>query len=131
MEGFKEFYYTYDFINYNAKYQRYWFHEKDGKRMFFHDRREVVDSYGPAEEKDRTRFGEFELTEEEWKQFCTFLEKGTVRARSEEVLDGDDGPWLYLYRENHDPEGEEFYFDSNGTLQEFLQFCDTLADSER
>ncbi|MBR2552365.1 MAG: hypothetical protein IKF05_05170 [Erysipelotrichaceae bacterium] len=131
MDGFKEFYYTYENINYNAKYQRYYFYEKDGKHMFFHDRREVIDDYGPAGEADRNRFGEFELTEEEWQQFASFLQKGTARNRQEHTESGDSGPWMFLYREGKDPKGQEFEFDSYSTLKEFEQFCDTLADTER
>ena len=131
MDGFKEFYYTYDNINYNAFYQRYYFYVKDGKHMFFHDRREVKDDYGPAEEKDRTRFGEFELTEKEWEQFAAFLQKGIANDRSDKVIDGDDGPWMFLYRENYDPAGQEFRFDSYDTQKEFEKFCDKLADSDR
>ncbi|MDO5438617.1 MAG: hypothetical protein Q4F09_01085 [Erysipelotrichaceae bacterium] len=131
MDGFREFYYTFSNINYNAEYQRYHFYVKDGKRMFFHDHRQVVEDYGPAEEKDRTRFGEFELTDAEWEKFAAFLIKGTARDRKENTDSGDSGPWLYLYRENYDPQGQEFYFDSYGTLKDFERFCEGLADSGR
>ena len=95
-------------------------------------RRPAGDQPGaPSLENEIVRFGEFELTDAEWEKFAAFLIKGTARDRKENTDSGDSGPWLYLYRENYDPQGQEFYFDSYGTLKEFERFCEGLADSGR
>lgn len=130
-ENFTDFYYTAENINYNAFYQRYRVYEEDGKHMFFHETRQVEDDYGPATEKDTTRKGSFELTEEEWKKFLDFLERGSASSREEDPVDGDSGPWLYLYLKDGDPEGYVFSFSSYGDLKEFEDWCALLSGEER
>ena len=55
------------------------------------------------------------------------LKGGTVKSRSEEVLDGDSGPWMYLYLKGGDPEGLEYVFRSIAMQNAFVEFCKTLA----
>lgn len=130
-ENFMDFYYTVENINYNAFYQRYRVYEEDGKHMFFHETRQVEDDYGPATEKDTTLKGSFELTDEEWKEFLGLLERGNASPREEDPVDGDSGPWLYLYLKDGDPEGYEFSFSSYGDLKEFEDWCARLAGEGR
>ena len=126
-ENFTDFYYTLENINYNAFYQRYRVYEEEGKHMFFHETRQVEGGYGPAAEKDTTLKGTFEMTEEEWKEFLGFLERGSASPREEDPADGDSGPWLFVYLKEGDPEGYAFSFSSYGDLKEFEDWCGKLA----
>ncbi len=128
--NFREFFYTYSNINYNAFYQRYHFYNEEGRHMFFHERREVENDYGPAGEKDITLTGAFELTEEEWTEFFEYLSDGSAEERSDSAETGDAGPWLYLYL-GDDTEGLEFSFSSIDRLKSFEEFCRTLAEEGR
>ncbi|MBQ2688847.1 MAG: hypothetical protein IJG05_02095 [Solobacterium sp.] len=130
-EQITEFYYTYENINYNAFYQRYRFYVESGKYMFFHETRERPDDYGPASEKDRTSYGTFELTEEEWDTFYGFLKDGTVKEREESLEDGDSGPWTYLYWDKDGSVYQEYTFSSLGKRKEFESFCEALEQEDR
>jgi len=130
-ENFLDFYYTEENINYNAFYQRYRVYVEEGKHMFFHETRQVEGDYGPAEEKDTVRKGSFELTEEEWKAFLGFMEMGSAFPRPEDPVDGDSGPWLYLYLKDGDPEGYAFSFSAYETLKEFEDWCAHLSEEGR
>ena len=76
-EDVQDFYYTYENINFNAFYQRYRIYAENGKHMFFHETRERKEEYGPATEKDTTKKGTLELSEEEWKTFVNLVNGGT------------------------------------------------------
>ena len=129
-DDLNEFYYTYENINYNACYQRYLFHVVEGKRMFFHEKRERPNDYGWTDENDVTRKGDFELTDEEWLKFLELIKDGEVRKRTEDVTDGGSGPWMYIYA-GKDTVGKEYYFPSYEVRLEFEAFCETLAESGR
>ncbi len=130
-EQITEFYYTYENINYNAFYQRYRFYIEDGKYMFFHETRERPDDYGPASEKDRTSYGTFELTEEEWEKLFGFLKDGTVKEREESLEDGDSGPWTYLYWDKDGSVYQEYTFPSPAERRGFTAFCESLEQEDR
>ena len=126
-----EFVYTFDHIGYNAEYQRFRFYTENGKHMFFHERREIRGDYGFASEKDVTRKGDFQLKQNEWQSFCSFLQNGEIRQRNDEPVDGDDGPWMYIYLKNSDSRGQEFYFADLQTRGSFEDFCESLAKKKR
>ncbi len=123
----KDFFYTYDNINYNAVYQRYRFYTEDGKLMFYHETREVKGNYGPAEEKDIKKKGTISLSAKRCAEFAAYLQEGTAKEREELVEDGDSGPWMYLYLINGDPKGLEFRFSSYEKELAFKDFCAKLA----
>ena len=126
-----EFYYTYENINYNASYQRYRFYVGEGGNMFFHETRERHDDYGPTTEKDTTLTGDFELTDGEWSEFFELIKDGTVRKRDESFVDGDSGPWTFIYWKGDKSEYQEYSFPSPERRREFERFCAGLAHSER
>ena len=43
-----DFYYTYEWVGYNAEYQRYRFFVEDGKYKFYHEARKIEGDYGWA-----------------------------------------------------------------------------------
>ena len=128
---FRDFYYTKENLNYNAFYQRYRVYEEEGRHMFFHETRQVVDDYGPATEEHTTLKGCFELTDEEWEEFLALLSEGSACPRSEHTETGSSGPWLYLYLKEGDPGGYEFSFSSYGALKDFEAWCTDLAEQGR
>ena len=123
-----DFYYTYENINFNAYYQRYRFYVEDGKYMFFHETRERKNEYGPTTEKDVTKTGTVELTDDQWTAFYELLEGGTVVKRSESAESGSSGPWLYLYWKNDKGRIQEFSFASYDRQKAFEEFCGSLAE---
>ena len=126
-DDISEFYYTEENINYNAYYQRYRFYKEDGKHMFFHETRERKDDYGPCTEDDTTKVGTVELSADDWNTFCDLISEGTVTRKTEDLGEGDDGPWLYLYWNGDNDEYREYAFESYGKLKEFEKFCEGLA----
>ncbi len=126
-EDVKEFYYTYENINYNAFYQRYRFYTEGGKYWFYHETRQRQDDYGPATEEDVTAKGTVELTEAQWAEFFAYLKDGTVVKRHVSAESGDSGPWLYLYWTGDGDEYQEFSFDAGSTARAFEAFCEALA----
>ena len=51
-EDITDFYYTYDWVGFNAEYQRYRFYADGGKHFFFHESRGTKDGYGWNTEDD-------------------------------------------------------------------------------
>lgn len=124
-----EFYYTYDSSTDPPEFQRYRFYIEDGTYLFYHETRKG-DSW-PLREDDITVSGTMELSEEEWEEFCSYLEGGHVRKREESLEDGDAGPWCYLYWKRDRSEYQEFSFASWEMQDLFEEFCLELkADSE-
>ena len=130
-EDIRDFYYTFENINYNASYQRYRFYTEDGKHMFFHETRERKDDYGPATEKDTTAKGSGELSEEEWKQFVSLVNGGTAEKRKDDASAGSRGPWMYIYLNNDVEEGRKYLFPSLDERKQFETFCEALAEKIR
>ncbi len=128
IDDISDFYYTYENINYNAFYQRYRFFIKDGKYMFFHETRERKNDYGPCEEEDAIRKGEFELNEKQWSDFYDLIKEGKANKRNESVEDGDSGPWMFIYSDKLVKEGYEYHFASYDARCKFEDFCASLAD---
>ena len=123
-----DFYYTYSSSAYPPEYQRYRFYVEDGQYCFYHEKREG-DSW-PLREKDITISGTRILSEEEWQRFFEHLAGGTVQKRSEDVVDGDAGPWTYLYWKKDKGKYQEFHFASWGDRIAFEEYCDSLLEQE-
>ena len=128
-EDITDFYYTYENINFNARYQRYRFYVENGKKMFFHETRERKNQYGPASEEDRTAYGTKELSEEGWNAFFDLINGGTVRKREESTSAGGSGPWTYLYWKNDKSKIQQYEFESAEKKLAFEEFCVQLAES--
>ncbi len=122
-EDIADFYYTVDASTDPPFYLRYRFYAEDGKHWFFHETRQG-DSW-PQTEEDITATGTVELSEDEWSLFIDCLRGGAVQERSDEVVDGDEGPWIYLYTEG-DETGREFSFASPEERLAFEEFCAAL-----
>ncbi len=122
-----EFYYTYDKVGYQGEYQRYYFHVDDGRHIFYHEYREVgEDNYGFPSQADIAESGEIELSDEQWNQFLSLIEGGTVIARQDHLETGDAGPWLYLYWTGDRGDIQEFSFASWEKEKDFEAFCEEL-----
>ena len=122
-----EFYYTVENINYGAFYQRYRFYREDDKYLFYHETRESPDDYGPTTEEDITESGTVELSEEEWKEFLSFLKDGRVSARTDSAESGGSGPWMFIYWKNDKGKYQVFDFSSPAERGGFEEFCAGLA----
>ena len=126
-EDITDFYWTTDASVYPPMYQRYRFCVEDGVRLFYHESRRG--GGWPQTEEDIADSGTKVLTEDEWTVFWDCLCGGEVRVRSEEVLDGDDGPWMYLYWTGDRGEYQEFSFASPAESAAFLKLCSGLVQS--
>ncbi len=124
-EDITEFYYTESSSAYPPTYQRYRFYVEDGKRMFFHEKREG-DTF-PLTEADATVTGTKELTEEEWQSFLNCVDGGEVEKRTESTESGGSGPWLYLYWKKDKGKYQEFTFASYDKQVQFEELCKALA----
>ncbi|MBQ6019603.1 MAG: hypothetical protein IJL26_05415 [Clostridia bacterium] len=127
-EDITEFVYTFENINYNAKYRRYRFFTEDGKYLFFHETRERPDEYGPTTPEDTTASGTVELTGEEWDSFFETLRGGTVRKRKDGTETGGYGPWTYLYWKNDKNKYRQFEFRDPSARFAFEALCVSLAE---
>ena len=126
-EDIKEFYYTYENINYGALYLRYRFYKDNDKNMFFFEKRERPNDYGPAGEDDTVAKGNIELTDEQLSEFYKLISGGLVRKRGENADSGDCGPWLYLYWNDDRNKYQEFTFESYSKESEFEDYCSQLS----
>ena len=123
-----DFYYTYDWSGYNARYQRYRFYVEDGQYLFYHETRRIEDDYGWASEADITASGTLSLDIYEWAGFLDYLTGGSAAEPEESVTDGDSGPWMYLYYRSGDTiERREFHFASAERRSDFEDYCSALA----
>jgi len=123
-----EFYYTYSSTTNPAKYQRYHFFIEDGKYYFYHESKEG--HHLPLTDDDITSSGRFELSEDEWNEFITYLDKGTVKKREESTESGNAGPYLYLYWSGDRGKYQEFSFLSKAAQNEFEDFCIELKNTQ-
>ena len=120
-----DFYYTYSTSTAITFYQRYRFYAEDGKKFFTHETREG--GGWPQTEEDITFSGTKELTEADWAAFFACVSEGEVRQRSDEILDGDSGPWMVLYWTGDEGEIQEFTFASLEKQLAFEELCSQLA----
>ena len=109
-------------------YLRYRFYSEDGEWKFFHETR-MGDNW-PQTEEDIVSSGTAVLTEDEQEKFFSCLLGGTVMEREDEVIDGDEGPWTYLYWTGDEGIVQEFRFASPEERAEFEAFCAGLALQE-
>ena len=124
-EGFTDFYYTYETSTAVSYYQRYRFYSEDGKYFFYHETREG--GSWPQTEEDITKSGTTELSKEDMQTFFSLLEGGKIKQPDDDVIDGDFGPWTYIYRGNGQ---EEYIFESYDARLEFEEYCEGLSRSD-
>ena len=123
-----DFYYTYDWVGYNALYQRYRFYVEDGEYLFYHETRQIEDDYGWASEADITSSGTVTLSVYEWDEFLTYLSEGSAAEPEESDEAGDSGPWMYLYyRSGNADVRKEYHFASVDRRLAFEEFCQSLT----
>lgn len=120
-DNFKEFYYTYSTTVNPPEFQRYRFYIEDGKKMFYHEKREGNKVF--LTEEDITVSGTIELAAQEWEAFWNYISGGTVKNRKENTSTGGSGPWLYLYWDGDKNKCQEFTFADFEKLAEFEEFC--------
>ena len=123
-----DFYYTYDWTGYNARYQRYRFYVEDEEYLFYHETRKTEDDYGWGAEADITASGTVSLSIYEWDEFLYFLSEGSATEPEEYTEAGDSGPWMYLYfRSGDETVRKEYHFASAERQSAFEEFCQSLA----
>lgn len=118
---FKEFYYTYSSTVNPPEFQRYRIYTENGKRMFYHEKREGNKVF--LTEEDITVSGTTELTAKEWETFWSYISGGKVENRKENTNSGGAGPWLYLYWNGDKNKCQEFTFADFRKKTEFEEFC--------
>ena len=123
-----EFYYTYDSSAYPPYYQRFRLYREDDRVLLYHETREG--GGWPQTEADITASGTLELTEAQREHISACLAGGTVRAREDDLVDGDAGPWLYLYWAGDQGLYQEYAFPSWGARTDFEDFCAELRDGQ-
>lgn len=126
-EEITDFYYTYSTSTDPPFYLRYRFYAEDGKKYLFH---ETLEGGGwPQTEENLAVSGTVELTAADWAAFFDCIRGGEVRPRSDEVLDGDSGPSIYLYWTGDEGLYQEFTFASVEQRFIFEEFCSRLAQN--
>ena len=125
MEDIQDFYYTIDAPLAVSVYQRYRFYAEDGQKLFFHETREG--GAWPLTEEHTVASGTVALTDAEWEAFCECLRGGSLKRRGDDIVDGDSGPWTYLYWTGDEGEIQEFSFASPERQGEFEALCSRLA----
>ena len=124
-----DFYYTYDWVGYNAKYQRYRFYIEDGQYLFYHESRGTENDYGWNSPDDVISSGTLTLDIYEWADFLAYLKGGSIKTPEESIEDGDSGPWMYLYYKSHgNIERKEFFFSSAAQQLSFEDHCRLLME---
>lgn len=118
---FKEFYYTYSSTVNPPEFQRYRIYIEDGKKMFYHEKREGDNTF--LTEEDITVSGTVELTSEEWDLFWDYVSGGMVVNRKENTNAGGAGPWLYMYWNGDKDKCQEFTFETEEKETAFEEFC--------
>ena len=127
-QEFTEFYYTRDGSTNPPYFQRFRFFVENGKHYMYHEKREG-DTW-PLTEKHITVSGTIELTDEQWNTFWDYITGGTVKSRVENLEDGDDGPWMFLYWLRDPDDFQEFEFDDYNKILGFEDFCYSLIEGE-
>ena len=124
-EEISEFFYIYSSSTYPPLYQQYRFYQENGEKLFYHEAREGGD--WPQTEENITLSGTVKLTEEDWALFIDCLRGGSLDEGSEEVIDGDDGPWMFLSWAEGEEKHQEYRFASLSEQNAFERLCSRLA----
>ena len=124
-EEIDEFYYTVDAPLAESFSQRYRYVVEDGARRLYHESRQG-DAW-PLTEEDAVASGTVALTDEDWAAFCDCLRGGTVKRPSDEVIDGDEGPWMFVSWAGDGGEAWEFAFASSEKRAGFEALSSRLA----
>ena len=120
-----EFWYTYSSSSFPPYYLRYYLYTENGEKYLFHEAREGDD--WPLGEEYNTVSGTVQLTAGEWDNLMDCLKGGDVSERSDEILDGDAGPWWYLNWSSHEGDLLEYRFADLGRQRAFEEQCSELA----
>ena len=120
-----DFIYTWSASTASPFLQRYRFYTEDGIKLFRHETREG--GGWPQTEEDITVSGTKELSEADWAAFLACVSGGRVFTPTDDLLDGDPGPWMYLYRPGDGDRGLEFTFASVEKRFSFERLCSDLA----
>lgn len=93
-----EFYLTRSATTNPPYFQRYVFRDVEGKKELYHEKREGDKVFlGP---EDATVTGTIPMTDEEWNEFLSLIEGGTVSVPEEDYGTGGSRPYMTLYRKN-------------------------------
>lgn len=123
-----DFYYTVDDWHIPPHYQRYRFYLEGGKPMFFHETRDGEGTKDlPLTEKNTTRTGVTEITDEDWQTFLSLVDKGAVTSRDAlEPTSGGSGPWTYIYWNKDKGKMQVFSFETDDKLDRFVAFSEEI-----
>ena len=127
LDEITDFYFTRASSTFPPDYQAYRFYIEDDAPHFYHETREG-DSW-PLTEEDITVSGTKDLSQDEWDEFCSFLEGGHVKKDDDEPVDGDDGPWFSLYWKRDRSVFRDFSFAAYDTQISFEDYCAGLTGS--
>ncbi len=124
-----DFYYTLSSSAYPPTYQRYRFYSQDGKRIFYHEKREG--KQWPLTEACITVSGTLDLSEAEWAEFYQCLRGGKVKPREECIESGSSGPWTFLYWKGDKSKYQQFSFVDFAAEKSFEELCARLQQREK
>ncbi len=125
-QEFTEFYFTRSGSTFPPYYQRFRFFAENGKHYMYHEKREG-DTW-PLTEEHITVSGTIELSDEQWQTFWDYIKGGTVQSRVENLEDGGDGPWMFLYWLRDPSDFQEYRFDDYNKVLGFEDFCYSLIE---
>lgn len=129
-EDLNEFHYTYCFTGYPPEYLKYKLYTEDGRHMFYYEWRDES-TFSFSLEGPPTAGCTEELTDEQWQEFWSCLEGGTVKSRSENNADGGDGgPEFYLYWNGDKGDIQEFSFATAARREKFEELSRNLAPAQ-
>ncbi len=122
----RDFYFTLSSSTNPPQFQRWRFYEEDGKKYFYHEKREG--DHWPLREGDITISGTRELTEAQWDEFFECLQGGSVQRRRDSLESGGRGPWLYLYWRGDRGVIQQFDFADVSSRLAFEDLCRRLME---
>jgi hypothetical protein len=122
----RDFFYTLSSSTNPPQFQRWRFYEEDGKKYFYHEKREG--DHWPLREGDITISGTRELTEAQWDEFFECLQGGSVQRRRDSLESGGRGPWLYLYWRGDRGVIQQFDFADASSRLAFEDLCRRLME---
>ncbi|MBE6888323.1 MAG: hypothetical protein E7484_07940 [Ruminococcaceae bacterium] len=126
MDKITEFYYTESSSANPPYYQRYRFYTEGDSLWFYHETRQG--SHWPLTEKDVTKQGTVQLTQQQIQQFSQLVAGGRVTKRTDTDESGDKGPWMYIYWDGDKGMYQQFSFADYSAQSGFESFCRQLGD---
>ena len=108
-----------------SSYLRYRLYAEDGQWRLYHESRQG--GAWPQTEEDVVASGTVALTDADREALYSCLRGGAVKRPGDDVIDGDDGPWMVLYWAGDGGEVREFTFASQEERAGFEALCSSLA----